>query len=69
MSYTKAVTIWCDGIEDDGSGCVEWHDGMGGGAIGDTPTVKAARDGGRAAGWVYRNGRDLCPYHSGGEQG
>lgn len=56
MSYTKAVTIWCDGDD-----CNEWHDGQGYASIGDTSSVAGARRNGRAFGWAYRGGRDLCP--------
>jgi hypothetical protein len=64
VSWSKAVTIWCDGVEDDGSACIEWHDGAGSSAIGDEPTVKRAREGGIRVGWAFRGGRDLCPYHA-----
>ena len=61
MSYTKHITIWCDGVMPDGYGCSSWHDGQGGSTMGDTATAGQARRLGRESGWSYRGGRDLCP--------
>lgn len=47
MSWTKAVTIWCDGND-----CSAWE------RPGDS-TVRSARS--SLTDWVYRDGEDLCP--------
>lgn len=50
MSYTKNVTIWCDGED---CGC--WENGM-------APNVaKARRFVQREKGWVRIGNRDFCP--------
>lgn len=59
MSWTKAVTIWCDT-----EGCSEWHEGEGSNSIGDTSSVAVGRARGKRVGWAYRGGRDLCPEHA-----
>ena len=54
MSYTKAVTLWCDGLE-----CDEWitPDGQ---HIGYPDTVAWVREWARGYGWILRGKRDLC---------
>lgn len=61
MTASRHVTIWCDG-EDAQGRCWEWTGG-------DQPRALNARRDARQNGWVYRDGRDLCPLHAhGGER-
>jgi len=49
MSYTKNVTLWCDGVE-----CYAWINGM-------STTVEIARiRAQREESWVYSKGKDYC---------
>jgi len=59
MSWTKAVTLWCD--HDEGDDCQEW--------VRPGPaTVKAAEKQAREIGWSATNGKHYCPDHSGGQR-
>lgn len=49
MTWSKDVTIWCDG-----DNCMEW-------ARYSLSTVGATRKRARDDGWVYRGGEDRCP--------
>jgi len=54
MSWTKEVTIWCDGEE-----CNEWE------RTGNS-TVSTTRNN-LSPGWTFTNGNDYCPDCSGPE--
>lgn len=47
MSWSKSVTIWCDG-----ENCPEWIEPG-------YQTIRAARR--EAEGWKYSKGKDYCP--------
>ena len=47
MTWSKTVTLWCDGED-----CYEWVKTS-------NATVRATRK--NAGDWVYRDGEDLCP--------
>jgi hypothetical protein len=54
MSWTKDITIWCDD-----EGCAQW-------VMSDVVkgrTVAATRLHAASRGWVFRDGKDLCPIH------
>lgn len=53
MSYTKNVTMWCEGKD-----CAQWVDGESG-------TVAKARERARAQRWTFKDGKDYCPVCSG----
>jgi len=52
MSWTKEITIWCDGKN---RGCLFAT------ILGEAKTIVNARIAAGEKGWVYWNGRDLCP--------
>lgn len=54
MSYTKSVTIWCDGPF-----CANWIGAEG--AIWKWETARSARKMAKRAGWVRKGNKDLCP--------
>lgn len=52
MSWSKAVTLWCDG---DTEHCIEHSGNL------NTPRVSQARSDEFTPGWTYVDGEDLCP--------
>jgi hypothetical protein len=55
MSYTKNVTIWCEGKD-----CDRWVYGF-------SRLVKQTRRNVAAEGWTFRDGKDYCPACSSGK--
>lgn len=49
MSYSKIVTLWCDGLN-----CWENYES-------DCARATTARKYAKKDGWVYRDGEDYCP--------
>lgn len=54
MSYTKSVTLWCDVEEDED--CL-----IHSGSIPCSRVTQIRNDDQMAWGWVYRDGKDICP--------
>lgn len=61
MSYTKAVTLWCDGVRTPAGLelCVEWTSSEGQHSY-RPDTVTDVRQYARGFGWTYRGRRDRC---------
>lgn len=60
MTIVKTLDVFCD-ADVDGEMCAEW----GYGCTGVDAVYGAARARVRESGWTHRNGKDLCPEHSG----
>lgn len=59
MSATTEVTIWCDGIMDDGFNCSFW---LSSDTVPTAPTYSALREVlATNHGWVKRGRKDFCP--------
>lgn len=54
MAILKTYDVDCDF-----DGCLEWTYGD----VGHRVTVNEARYRARESGWVYKDGKDLCPEH------
>lgn len=55
MAIVKTLDVFCDF-----DGCLDWTEG---GQAGRRATAKEARYRARESGWVYKDGKDLCPEH------
>jgi len=64
VSGEQTVYVWCDGLDPDGTECVEWTYG---GGVPESRT-QWARRAAKREGWTCRGTRDLCPKHSRQEQ-
>lgn len=56
MSITVTTDVFCEGTRN-GERCVQWIFGT----VGPRSAAGEARKNAKAAGWVRRNGKDLCP--------
>ena len=56
MGLVLTRDIFCDGILESGNLCPQWAEGAS-----SIDSAAAARELARHAGWVRRDGRDLCP--------
>lgn len=57
MSASTEVTIWCDGIMDDGHQCANWQSNN---TVPAPPTYRDLRTALKGSGWVHVGRKDFC---------